>query len=265
MGYFAQHSLEQLHDDDSPLAHMRRLDRGAREQELRNFLGGFAFSGEMSDAPVGRFSGGERARLVLAMLLYARPNLLLLDEPTNHLDLEMRHALNVALQAFEGALVLVSHDRHLLRTTADELLLVHDGVVEPWAGDLDDYGRWLAGDRRGALPRSQPAAPPAPADEAPRVDAKERRQQAARLREQLKPLRRRVEQIEASMTRAQRQRDALEERLADSTLYEDARRDELKGLLFDKARADGQLEELEVEWLEASEALESAEREATSG
>ena len=267
VGYFAQHQLEQLRDADSPLIHLRRLDREVREQELRNFLGGFAFSGEMSDAPVGRFSGGERARLVLAMILYARPNLLLLDEPTNHLDLEMRHALNVALQDFSGALVLVSHDRHLLRTTADDLLLVHDGVVDAWAGDLDDYGRWLAGDRRGALPVADaPQATPAEAAAiAPRTDARERRQQGARLREQLKPLRQQVQRQEKILERVHREQRVLEERLADGSLYEEARRDELKGLLIDKARLEHQLQEAETEWLAASEALENAEREAAVG
>ena len=260
VGYFAQHQLEQLDDEQSPMAHMRRLDRDGREQELRNFIGGFAFSGDMCDAPVGRFSGGERARLVLAMILYRRPNLLLLDEPTNHLDLEMRHALNVALQDFEGALVLVSHDRHLLRTTADDLLLVHDGVAEPWAGDLDDYGRWLASDRRGPVP-----ADAEPADSTPRPAAREKRQQAARLREQLKPLRARVRQLESVMERAQRRRGGLDEQLADSALYDETRREELKGLLIDKARFDSELEEAETEWLEASERLEAAEREVTAG
>ncbi len=270
VGYFAQHQLEQLHEEQTPLAHLRRLDVAAREQDLRNFLGGFAFSGDMCEAPVGRFSGGERARLVLALLLYMRPNLLLLDEPTNHLDLEMRHALNVALQDFEGALVLVSHDRHLLRTTADELLLVHDGVAEPWPGDLDDYGRWLAGDRRGPLPATTTAATvTSTAGGATEVSAKpagrEKRQQAARQREQLKPLRERVRHLESVMERAQRARGGIEQSLADGSLYDEARRDELKGLLFDKARIDSQIEEAEAQWLEAIERLEAAEQDTAAG
>src|SRR5690606_1540136 len=147
IGYFAQHQLEQLSADHSPIGHLRRLgaEAAARatEQELRGFLGGFGFSGDRVFEPVGPFSGGAKARLVLALVSYQRPNLLLLDEPTNHLDLEMRQALAVALQDYEAAVVLVSHDRHLLRAVADELVLVDQGRATPFDGDLDDYARWF--------------------------------------------------------------------------------------------------------------------------
>ena len=262
VGYFAQHQLEQLAPTDTPLAHLARLAPQAREQELRNFLGGFNFRDDMVLRAVGSFSGGEKARLVLAMLMYARPNLLLLDEPTNHLDLDMRHALTLALQDFEGALVVVAHDRHLLRTTADTLLLVNDGRVTDWQGDLDDYARWLGGGRR-ELPWETPTASPASAS-ADRSNDKLRRQQSAQLRTQLKPLRDAVKAAETQMERAHRARQTLEEKLADPALYEAARRDELKGLLLEKARLEAQTETAENDWLTHSEALEAAEREANA-
>jgi ATP-binding cassette subfamily F protein 3 len=148
IGYFAQHQVEQLRGDESPLWHLTKIDPGAREQDLRNFLGGFDFRGDMVSAPVGRFSGGEKARLTLALLVRQKPNLLILDEPTNHLDIEMREALAEALQDYDGALVVVAHDRHLLRATADVLWLVADGQVAPFEGDLDDYRDWVLGPRR---------------------------------------------------------------------------------------------------------------------
>ena len=263
VGYFAQHQMEQLVPGDSPLAHLARQAPQARDQDLRNFLGGFNFRDDMVLRPVGTFSGGEKARLVLALLMYARPNLLLLDEPTNHLDLDMLHALTLALQDFEGALVVVAHDRHLLRTTADQLLLVHDGRVEDWEGDLDDYARWLGGGRR-ELPGSAAAvnngngtaattAPvTTPSDRA-------RRQQDAQRRAELKPLRDAVRQAESVLERAQRRRAEVLKKLEDPTLYEGSRVDEMKGLLQDKARLDAQIEEAELAWLTATEVLEAAE------
>jgi ATP-binding cassette subfamily F protein 3 len=143
IGYFAQHQVEMLRDDQSPLWHLQKISTRVRDQELRSFLGGFNFPGEMAIAPIANFSGGEKARLALAMIVWQRPNLLLLDEPTNHLDLETREALTVALAQFEGTLVLVSHDRHLLRATTDEFLIVADGTLQPFDGDLDDYRDWL--------------------------------------------------------------------------------------------------------------------------
>jgi ATP-binding cassette subfamily F protein 3 len=143
VGYFAQHQVEMLRDDQSPLWHLQRIAPRVRDQELRSFLGGFNFPGEMAIGSIGNFSGGEKARLALAMIVWQRPNLLLLDEPTNHLDLETREALTVALAQFEGTLVLVSHDRHLLRATTDQFLIVADGTLQPFDGDLEDYRDWL--------------------------------------------------------------------------------------------------------------------------
>ncbi len=261
VGYFAQHQLEQLEATETPLEHMTRLAPQAREQELRNFLGGFNFRNDMVLRAVGSFSGGEKARLVLAMLMHARPNLLLLDEPTNHLDLDMRHALTLALQDFEGALVVVAHDRHLLRTTADTLLLVDNGKVQDWQGDLDDYARWLGGGRR-ELPWETPATTAPPAASAERGNDKQRRQQGAQLRAQFKPLRDAVKLAESSLEKAHKQRTELEARIADPALYAPARRQELKSLLIDKAKLEAQIEEAELAWLTHSEALETAEREA---
>src|SRR5690606_82445 len=211
IGYFAQHQLELLRADESPLQHITRQDPGAREQELRDYLGGFDFRGPMADAPCGRFSGGEKARLVLALLIRARPNLLLLDEPTNHLDLEMREALNLALQEYEGGVVLVSHDRHLLRTTADVLYLVADGKVAPFDGDLDDYADWLAGQRAA----QQQMAP----QSADREERKEARKLAAADRQALivkrRPLLKESEKLEQQIARWQVQRSELEAQLAD--------------------------------------------------
>jgi ATP-binding cassette, subfamily F, member 3 len=259
VGYFAQHQLEQLDAQASPLLHLQRLDPKARDQDLRNFLGGFNFRNEMAQREAGTFSGGERARLVLALLLYARPNLLLLDEPTNHLDLDMRHALIVALQGFAGALVVVAHDRHLLRTTADTLLLVNDGKVAPWTGDLDDYARWLVGGRRD-LSSATSTAPDEVAAAPARANDKIRRQQAAVRREQLRPLREAVRQAETLLERAQRKRREIEDLLADPALYGANEHARLKGLLIDKAKLDNQVEEAEEAWLSHSEALEVAER-----
>ncbi|MBY0340470.1 MAG: ATP-binding cassette domain-containing protein, partial [Rhodocyclaceae bacterium] len=217
IGYFAQHQLELLRPDESPLQHITRQDPGAREQELRDYLGGFDFRGPMADAPCGRFSGGEKARLVLALLIRAKPNLLLLDEPTNHLDLEMREALNLALQEYEGGVVLVSHDRHLLRTTADALYLVADGKVEAFDGDLDDYADWLAVQR---------AAQQAPDEDKAqsREERKEARKSAAADRQALlaqrRPLLKESEKLEQQIARWQVQRSELEAQLADPALYE---------------------------------------------
>ena len=212
IGYFAQHQLELLRPDESPLQHITRQDPNAREQELRDYLGGFDFRGPMVDAPCGRFSGGEKARLVLALLIRAKPNLLLLDEPTNHLDLEMREALNLALQEYEGGVVLVSHDRHLLRTTADALYLVADGKAQIFDGDLDDYSAWLA---------EQRAAQNAPdqAQSADKESRKEARKLAAADRQALlaqrRPLLKEGEKLEQQIARWQVQRSELETQLAD--------------------------------------------------
>ncbi len=257
IGYFAQHQLEQLDGSASPLLHLARLDARAGEQELRNFLGGFGFRGDAALEPVAPLSGGEKARLVLALIVYQRPNLLLLDEPTNHLDLEMRHALTTALQGFEGAMVVVSHDRHLLRATADQLLVVADGQVTEFDGDLDDYRRWLEERRRAESAPSASARDGSDPNSA--VGRRERRREEAERRHRLKPLRHDLEAAEKKLESLSEQKRALEEQLADQGLYEAEAKDRLTALLREKGRVDQELAEAEEAWLTAGEALELAE------
>ena len=255
IGYFAQHQLEQLRPQDSPLQHLLRLDPKAGEQALRDFLGSFGFMGDAAFAPVAPFSGGEKARLVLALLVYQRPNLLLLDEPTNHLDLEMRHALDVALQDYSGALVLVSHDRHLLRTVCDSFLLVTDGRAVPFDGDLEDYRRWIAQRDTNVENETRTAGEHgAEARKAKRRDEAERRQR-------LRPLKAAVERWEAAIARLEAQRDALQQQLADPALYEEQNKEQLRALLNEQTLLTKDLVAAEGRWLNASEALEAAERE----
>ena len=250
VGYFAQHQVEQLHPEHSPLEHLAQLDPAAREADLRNWLGGFGFPGDTVFMKTAPFSGGEKSRLALALLVYQRPNLLLLDEPTNHLDLEMRQALAVALQDFSGAMIIVSHDRHLLRVSTDQLLLVHAGGVSEFDGELDDYPDWLA-ERSRTHQRS--ASEPTSISAA---DRKARKRAEAELRQQLAPLKKRLRQYEEAMARLQAEKARLEARLADNTLYETGAADELRGLLADQARINSELENAEWGWLEASDALE---------
>jgi ATP-binding cassette, subfamily F, member 3 len=256
VGYFAQHQLEQLRPEDSPLQHLARLDRRAREQALRDYLGGFNFGGEMADAPVGRFSGGEKSRLILALVIWRRPNLLLLDEPTNHLDLDTREALTIALQEFEGAVVLVSHDRHLLRATAEDFLIVGGGHAEPFDGDLEDYRGWLAGRREREMPTParQPDAP---------VDRKRQRRLEAEARNQLsaqrRPIEQRVQGVEAEMAQLSAERAKLETLLADPNLYAGPDREKIRLCIMEQGRISGRLEALEAAWLELQRQLEAFE------
>jgi ATP-binding cassette subfamily F protein 3 len=252
LGYFAQHQLEQLRADQSPLEHLMRLDPQAREQDLRDHLGGFGFAGDQALMPSGPFSGGEKSRLVLALLVYQRPNLLLLDEPTNHLDLEMRQALAVALQDFAGAVVLVSHDRHLLRVTADRLVLVHDGRVDDFPGSLDDYPGWLAEQNRQA--RVSPKETTSVTSAAARKD---RKRQEAEQRRQLQPLRNRISAAEATLAQLHSRQEQLQESLADPAIYADANKAQLKALLLEKAELDSRCETLEMQWLQDCEELEN--------
>ena len=250
IGYFAQHQLEQLRPDDSPLKHIQRLNKLASEQECRNFLGGFGFHGDKALEPVAPFSGGEKARLVLAILVYQKPAVLLLDEPTNHLDLEMRLALTVALQDFEGALVVVSHDRHLLRTVTDDLWLVSNGLATVFDGDLDDYRQWL-------LNKDKPEKT---AESSSAVNNKKQdRQLAAQQRQKLQPLRNTVKKAEQKMEKLNEALSTLEMQLADTALYTDANKDKLKDLLQQQADLKTQLEETEMQWFDASEQLEAAQ------
>ncbi len=259
IGYFAQHQLEQLDPDASALLHLQRLDARAGEQELRNFLGGFGFQGDRVLEPVAPFSGGEKARLVLALLVYQRPNLLLLDEPTNHLDLEMRHAVGLALQAYEGAMVIVSHDRHLLRVTSDQLWLVHAGHVDDFQGDLDDYPGWLSEQRRNTAVESSPL----PQGEHTANARRQRKREQAEQRRRLQPLRQELQKLEREMSGLQQRQQAFEQQLADSALYENERKAELKALLADKTEVDRRLESAETRWLEIGEQIEAAETQET--
>ncbi len=250
IGYFAQHQLEQLRPDESPLQHLVRQEPGTREQELRDYLGGFDFRGAQADAPCRHFSGGEKARLALALMIRRRPNLLLLDEPTNHLDLEMREALTLALQETEAAVVLVSHDRHLLRTTADELWRVHDGRAEPFDGDLDDYAAWLA--------RQRAEAKPADPDRSARREARavETASRQALL-EKRRPLQREAERLEKRLAEWQGEKDAIDGRLADPASYASADRAPLEALLRRQAELERSIGEAEERWLEVQDSLES--------
>ncbi|MBD8596953.1 ATP-binding cassette domain-containing protein [Pseudomonas sp. CFBP 8772] len=260
VGYFAQHQLDSLDAKASPLLHLQRIAPTEREQSLRDFLGGFDFRGARLDEPVLNFSGGEKARLALALIAWDKPNLLLLDEPTNHLDLEMRLALTMALQEFSGAVLVVSHDRHLLKSTTDNFLLVADGLVQEFDGDLDDYARWLVDYRLRNAPTSNT---PVNVD---KTDKKAQRQQAAALRQQLAPHKREADKLEKELGTLHEKLAKIEVALGDSGIYEAANKDKLRDLLADQAKLKSRESELEEAWMEALELLESmqAELEALS-
>ncbi len=252
LGYFAQHQLEYLRADESPLQHLARLAPQEMEQKLRDYLGGFGLQGDKVTENTGRFSGGEKARLVLALIVWQRPNLLLLDEPTNHLDLDMRQALTEALIEFEGALVVVSHDRHLLRSTTDDLYLVHDSKVEPFDGDLEDYQQWLSDVQKQ---ESQPAE--GAKDNANSAQArKDQKRRDAELRTQTQPLRKEITRLEKEMEKLNATLEAVEEKLGDSGLYDQSRKAELTECLQVQAKTKSSLEECEMAWLDAQEQLE---------
>jgi len=253
VGYFAQHQLEQLRADESPLAHLVRQEPEAREQTLRDYLGGFDFHGAQADAPVGPFSGGERSRLALALLIRRRPNLLLLDEPTNHLDLEMRFALTRALAEYEGSLVLVSHDRALLRAVCDAFVVVADGGARDFDGDLDDYLEWLAA-RRAARSVPGDAAEQRRARMAAREQAEAGRlEQLARRR----PLLKEVEQLERALAAWHEEKRELDEQLADPAFYASPDIDQLKGVVLRQQAVSQRIDEAEHRWLELNAQLEA--------
>ncbi len=271
VGYFAQHQIEMLRNDESPLWHLARIASNTREQDLRNYLGSFNFPGDMATTSIETFSGGEKARLALALIVWQRPNLLLLDEPTNHLDLETREALTVALAQFEGTLVLVSHDRHLLRATTDQFLIVADGRLQPFDGDLEDYRDWLFKTKLGsvntvadaaspeqAVPLPERDAPAKPAAQAidqrgqKRKEAEERqRQYAAR-----KPIESRIKRLDELIAKLAAQKAAIDARLADPAIYGEANKETLKALIVEQAFAARELAQLEGEWLELQAQLE---------
>jgi ATP-binding cassette subfamily F protein 3 len=255
IGYFAQHQLEQLRSDDSPIQHLVRMEPQTREQELRDYLGGFDFRGAMADSKVGPFSGGEKSRLALALLVRRRPNLLLLDEPTNHLDLEMRHALTKALAEYEGSLVLVSHDRALLRTVCDAFLLVSDGEAKEYDGDLDDYLQWLSARREAqAAARADVGlvADKAARKEARAAAAADRQTKLARRR----PLMKEAEQLEQRLSTWHEEKREIDESLADPSFYESPDPDKLKGLALRQTELTRLIDEAEHRWLEVSSELE---------
>ncbi len=255
LGYFAQHQLEYLRADESPLQHLARQTPRQTEQLLRDYLGRFDFRGDKVNQRTAQFSGGEKARLVLALIVWQQPNLLLLDEPTNHLDLDMRQALTEALIQFDGALIVVSHDRHLLRATTDEFYLVHEGKVGPFDGSLEDYQQWL---NRLDKQQAQPVSPQ-PQTSGPSPEARnDQKRDNARQRAQLQPLplRNQIAKLEKEMETLHKKLSTSEEMLADNALYEHNRRADLAVILQQQEEAKAALEECEKAWFDAQEQLE---------
>ena len=251
IGYFAQHQLDTLRPDQSPLWHIQKLSPDVREQEIRNFLGSFNFVGDAALQKTEPFSGGEKARLALAMIVWQKPNLLLLDEPTNHLDLDMRHALTLALQSFQGALIVVSHDRSLLEATTDSFLLIEQGRLKMFDGDLEDYRRYRLAQENTA------AAPAASSQSQNRKDTKrveaQIRQEKARLG---KPLQQKISQAEKEMAALSEIQTACEAFLAQEDAYSDANKAKLQQTLAQLAETKVKLSELEESWLGWQEELE---------
>ncbi len=263
IGYFAQHQLEQLRPNESPLQHMLRLDPTTREQEHLNFLGGFDFKGDMARSSIENFSGGEKSRLALALLIWTRPNLLLLDEPTNHLDLEMRHALTLALQDYEGGVILVSHDRALLRATCDKFVLVAYGKAEAFDGDLEDYKDWLSLQKitektaqkivkNDALEASI-YAPSRASNLNTYAQIKAERQTRILAR---RPLLKETEQIEKNLEKFNQEKISLDARAAETSLYDVENKIELQALLKRQAELASLTDDAEMRWLELHEQLE---------
>lgn len=280
IGYFAQHQIEQLQMAHSPLEHLRILDKEinngqATENQLRRYLGSFGFSGSKSTSKVEPFSGGEKSRLALALICYQKPNLLLLDEPTNHLDLEMRQALAVALQEYSGAVVLVSHDRHLLKVNSDKLILVANGRATEFKGSVDDYPKWLIEHNRGSKHQSKntlsdelpthtsakSSAKPTNEKQYSAAIKKKQKRLAAERRKQLQPLTNKIKRAERVMEKLNQQRLTIKEQLSDVSLYKDENKQLLHNLLADQAYIQKEHNDAEQQWLDASEALETAEQE----
>tara|TARA_R110002110_G_scaffold147129_2_gene337393 strand:- start:93761 stop:95653 length:1893 start_codon:yes stop_codon:yes gene_type:complete len=252
IGYCAQHQVDELDIFATPMQLIQRLDEKAREQEIRNFLGGFDFRNDRVTETIEHFSGGEKSRLALALVVWQKPNLLLMDEPTNHLDLEMCHSLTVGLQEFSGAMIVVSHDRHLLSNTVDQFLLVKDGKLDYFDGDLNDYEKLLLKESKTDNNTSAQGA-----DKSNRLSKKELRQQAAEQRNQQKSLRAQAARLEKAMEQNQKQLADIEAKLGDTSLYEDTQKDQLNELLQQRAHLLNEKDKLEEEWLAATEALET--------
>lgn len=258
LGYFAQHQLDTLRAEESALWHLQKLAPQQTEQELRNYLGSFAFHGDKVHDPVKQFSGGEKARLVLALIVWRRPNLLLLDEPTNHLDLDMRQALTEALVDYRGSLVVVSHDRHLLRNTVEEFYLVHDKQVEAFDGDLEDYAKWLndsQAQEKSAVKNSEVFKQSE--NENSSQNRKEQKRREAELRRQTAPIRKQLAKFETEMDGLTQRLADIETQLADSELYCAENKEKLTALLAQQVQTKKALDEAEINWLAAQEQLES--------
>ncbi len=251
-GYFAQHTLETLKPDQTPLAHIQSLDPTAREGDLRQYLGHFGFSGDMALTKTAVFSGGEKARLVLAMLVYQKPNLLLLDEPTNHLDLDMRHALAVALQSFDGAMVIVSHDRHMLRSVCDTFLLVNSSQATSFDGDLDDYAKYLS-QQLTQIPAADDQPPPSDQSSAAR---KQKKRAEAERRQALQPFKKQLQSVEKAMAEIESHLKRIEQTLLDEAIYQAENKDRLKAALTEQADLKKTYEQAENDWLDLSEQIE---------
>ena len=287
LGYFNQHQMDALDAAATPMQMLRRLAGKTSDAELRSFLGSFDFRGERIDTPSELFSGGERARLTLALIVWQRPNVLVLDEPTNHLDLQMRQALTIALQGFEGAVVLVSHDRELIANVCDELFLVHDGIIEEFDGDISDYGKWLAEKRKQentpdksnskkkskkdnkkfvsretntSLASNQISSKAAPEKASqPALSKEEQRKLAAEQRKLTAPIRREIEEIEKALAKIDGQLVTLEEKLADTDLYEEGRKSDLLLLLNEQTALQQQHSDNEEKLLLLMTTLEEME------
>jgi ATP-binding cassette subfamily F protein 3 len=259
IGYFAQHQLEQLDDNASAATHVQRADPKASEQHIRNFLGGFDFHGDKALEPIGPFSGGEKARLALALVVHAKPNLLLLDEPTNHLDLDMRHALELALQAYDGAVVLVAHDRHLIDATCEQLWRVDDGHIAPFDGDLDDYAKWLTSQRANSEGDTPTAATANSAGKS--AGGAQNRRDAAEQRAREKPLRNAIKQSEREMATLEEKLANVEKELAKPSVYGNPT--EVARLSQEQGKLRKQLGAAEAQWMENAEALEETQAAAS--
>lgn len=256
IGYFAQHQLEQLRPNESPLQHMVRLDPIAREQEHLNYLGGFDFKGDMARSSCAHFSGGEKSRLALALLIWTRPNLLLLDEPTNHLDLEMRHALTLALQDYQGGVILVSHDRALLRASCDNFVLVADGAAQAFDGDLDDYKHWLATSKNTAVNAQNDAVLNTKIVSKKQDYAQNKADRQARILAR-RPLLKETEALDKQLEKMSTEKAQLDARASDTSLYDAANKDELQSLLKRQGELTGLIDTAEMRWLELHAQLEA--------
>jgi ATP-binding cassette subfamily F protein 3 len=250
IGYFCQHQLEQLTKGNSPVQHLKQLNPALTEQEARNYLGSFGFNGDQSLDVIDAFSGGEKARLVLALLVYQQPNLLLMDEPTNHLDIEMRQALTIALQSFDGAMILISHDRHLLKASCDDLYLVDSGSVTAFNDDLEGYHQWLL-EQNSSKEKSE--------DDNKQHSAQAKKEQKrieAEMRKELSPIKKQADALEKQQAKYSNSLAEIEETLADTELYNPENKAKLTGVLAQQTEYKSKLEELELAWFECEEQIE---------